>query len=191
VLFAIAVLIAFDVILRNSSWGLYPFIEMHLVETNFDEMQFTETQSIECQFGKFKKNLQIKKNMTLLFWFETNQVISCPSTTVFLRIRAAAIWWISKDKQRGSERVVCKLESEKSESVKSHQMAALIREKTVVYMFSNPALVVRSPLVSSSHCCLSSFLLLCSRRFSFLSLVIHPARCLQTKMQIDGTRKKA
>jgi hypothetical protein len=45
-------------------------------------------------------------------WHESNEVHS----TVFSRIIAAAIWWISKDKQRGSESIVYKFESEKSNS---------------------------------------------------------------------------
>jgi hypothetical protein len=44
-----------------------------------------------------------------------------------------------KDKQRGSERIVFKLESEKSKSVRSHQMAAVItRGKTVEQTLALP-----------------------------------------------------
>jgi hypothetical protein len=63
------------------------------------------------------------------------------TATVFHRIKAAVIWWISNGKQRESERIVFKSErivfkseSEKSESIKSHQTtAAFIWERTVVY----------------------------------------------------------
>jgi hypothetical protein len=41
--------------------------------------------------------------------------------TVFPQIIVAVIWQISKDKQRKSERIVKKLESEKSKTVESHQ----------------------------------------------------------------------
>jgi hypothetical protein len=54
-------------------------------------------------------------------------------TTVLLQIIAAAIWRTPIGKQKGSERIVYKPESDKSESHKSHQMnAAFIRGKTVV-----------------------------------------------------------
>jgi hypothetical protein len=50
---------------------------------------------------------------------------------IFPCIITAIIWRFSKDKQRVSERIVFKLEREKSKSGRSHQMtAAIIRAKT-------------------------------------------------------------
>jgi hypothetical protein len=50
-------------------------------------------------------------------------------TTVFPRIIAAIIWWISKDKQKGSERIVSKSKSEKSKSAKITRCPWLLFEK--------------------------------------------------------------
>jgi CRISPR/Cas system CSM-associated protein Csm3 (group 7 of RAMP superfamily) len=74
-----------------------------------------------------KELTQLFRSMKLQDEFQTWN----SETTVFPRIRAT----ISKYKQRGSERIVYKLESEKSESVNSHQLAAaLIRGKTVEFV---------------------------------------------------------
>jgi hypothetical protein len=45
-------------------------------------------------------------------------------TTVFSRIIALGIWWISKDEQKRSERIEYKSKSENSKAVRSHQMTA-------------------------------------------------------------------
>jgi hypothetical protein len=64
----------------------------------------------------------------------------------FPRIKAAVILSISKYKQRGSERIDYKLESEKGHSVDSHQITAdIIRGKTVAKLPSLPS----SPLFPS------------------------------------------
>jgi hypothetical protein len=70
------------------------------------------------QLRKVKKTgsqplgLSFKGFIKILLYKDLVEV--CCSSTVFPRIKAAAIWRISIDEQKGAERIVSQLESEES-----------------------------------------------------------------------------
>jgi hypothetical protein len=86
-------------------------------------------KNMERNNEKEKLKIRVLVAILMLQILESQRTID---PTVFPWIIAVAFWWISKKNQRGSKRIVNKLESEKSKSVKSHQMTAVIIRRNTV-----------------------------------------------------------